>query len=157
MQEYKNHEVASASIFPVDNRKSLDIMHGVMQIHVKLTQFDITENQTAVLADGIADLTGNILRYAEKENPEVHHEIVFEETRIVLKRKADISSVTCLLPDRKGKSRVHSSYGIMELDAILQQYSREADRWTVQYQILDQEGKAVTSQKLVWELKGVHE
>lgn len=128
-----------------------------MEIHVKLTQFDITRKEITVLADGIADLNGDRLSYTEKENPSIRHEIIFEENQIVLKRLADISSETCLLPDRKGTASVNSPFGVMELDTVLKRWSRDSERWMVEYQILDDSGNAVTNQQLVWELKGVKE
>ena len=132
-------------------------MLWVMEIHVKLTQFDIVRKDIAVLADGAADLNGNTLCYTEKENPSIRHEIRFDENQIVLKRLADISSETCLLPDRKGTARVDSPFGVMELETVLSRWSKDGDRWMVEYQILDDSGDAVTSQQLVWELKGVRE
>ena len=87
-------------------------------------------------------------------NPSVRHEIAFEKDQIILERHADIKSKTILPLDGRGKSRIISPYGIMELETEIEEYYQNDEVWMVQYSIFE-DGREVTHQRLVWQLKGV--
>lgn len=127
-----------------------------MMIHVLLTQYDLLEGTETVVAEGIGDLSGDTLVYREKAEPFYFHEVFFSDRRITLERKADIRSVTELVPMGKGRSTVYSPFGKMELTTVLNGWSREEDRWMAEYKVLSGDD-TVLHQRLVWELKGAAE
>ena len=125
-----------------------------MEIRIRLTQYDYDEKKTTVLADGKGFLLNDTLTYQELDNPSVRHEVAFGKDQIVLERHADIKSRTILPLDGKGESRIISPYGIMELETEIEEYYQDDEVWMVQYSIFE-DGREVTHQRLVWELKGV--
>ncbi len=127
-----------------------------MMIDVTLTQFDMLEGTRTVVADGPGTLDGDTLVYHERGDEKIVHEVIFLDDEIVLKRKGGFGSVTHLYPDRKGTSRAHSPYGIMELDTVMIRRDRQDDTWTVEYMITAN-GETLTHQTLVWEMKGAAE
>lgn len=126
-----------------------------MEIRIRLTSYDLMNHQTAVLADGVGVLLGDTLFYSEKDHPDIRHEIAFQKDRILLKRNAEIQSETRLpYSGESGMSRITSLYGVMELEARLDDSFRSEQMWMAEYRILENE-EVITHQKLVWELKGV--
>ncbi|MBE6121851.1 MAG: hypothetical protein E7190_03975 [Erysipelotrichaceae bacterium] len=127
-----------------------------MMIHVLLTQYDLLEGTGTVIAEGSGNLSGDTLIYREKAEPFYFHEVNFTDRKITLERKAEIRSVTELVPMGKGTSTVHSPFGKMELTTVLNGWSRQEDTWMVEYKVLSGD-ETVLHQRLVWELKGAAE
>lgn len=125
-----------------------------MEIFVQLVQEDIVSHEKIVLADGKASYLDRVLTYTEKDNPNVKHEISFFNDYVILKRYADIKSETYLRLNKRGVAKITSEYGEMKFSTYLQDYQCEEDRITIRYCIY-QGNEVVTSQILVWILKGL--
>jgi hypothetical protein len=127
-----------------------------MMIHISLTQLDMLEGKETLLADGTGDLKGDKLVYRELEAPGYLHEVTFTDREIVLKRKAEITSITKLTPMRPSESVVESPFGVMRLETRLNSWLKNDDCWSVEYQVLSG-SDIVLHQRLTWNIKGAAE
>lgn len=122
-----------------------------MELNVELVCLDLLSGKENTIADGKGILSDRTLSYAEKENPHCLHRVTFSEEKIILKRSAEFSSETVLPVTGKGQAVVHSPYGDMVLDAVLEEFIREDDLWMAEYRIVSGD-QTVTRQRLTWKL-----
>ena len=125
-----------------------------MECNVTLKKIDLLTGEETILSQGTGHLNGTCLTYLEQEDPNIRHEITFEENHVFLKRFADTLSETDLRLKEYSMARVLSAYGTMLLETYLEEYARLEDSFSIIYQVL-QEGNIVTRQQLIWSLKGV--
>lgn len=125
-----------------------------MELNVELIRIDLLSGTTTIIADGRAILVGSTLSYAEKDDIHCLHRVTFGKDCITLKRSGEYGSETVLMPHKKGKAVVHSPYGDMVMDTILDDFLQNDGLWMAEYRILS-EGGIVTRQRLMWKLKGL--
>lgn len=123
-----------------------------MKVRVRLEQYDLIEKTNQVLVETSALFKENTLVYFEEDGKH-KHEIAFGKEEITLIRKGnDFSSETRLPLCGMGKAKVHSPYGTMVMPTKLVRWERRQNRWTVEYQLL-QETNVVTHMRMVWDIQ----
>ena len=127
-----------------------------MTLHVRLTQYDLMEDQKAVIAEGNASLEENCLTYWEDPEQTVFHRIVFGQEEIRIERTADIRSVTRLCFGKKGLTQVFSPYGELRFETELLDYAYNASYRSVEYRVF-QGMNEVSHQRMVWELEEIQD
>ena len=120
-----------------------------MRVRIRLERTDLENGVTEEIADTPALMRSDCLTYFEKKNGAKHEDVFGEE--IVLKRNADISSETVLKKEGIGECAVHSPYGTMKMDTILEAYEKSSNKWIVEYRILSGQ-ETVSHQKLEWKI-----
>ncbi len=125
-----------------------------MKIWVQLIRKDLLEKTEEILADCNAIYKDQTLIYKEKDDDKSLHEIHWKEDEILILRKSEFKTEVHLNKIGKGIAKVHSQFGVMELETNLIQYDQNDDRWMIEYQIISQDD-VVTHQQFIWILKGV--
>lgn len=127
-----------------------------MEIWVTLKQVDLFTNIETLLADGIGHFHKGTLIYPEKENSKIYQKVHFMDDRVVMIRKSDYRSMVQLLNKRRGRARIVSQYGVMELDTELLSYVQSEEICVVEYKVYT--GKdVVLHQKLEWKFSGIND
>ncbi len=127
-----------------------------MRVKIVCTKFDLLDHTSEVLCDAQGILRNDTLIYKENSEENALHEITFSEDELILKRKAEITSETHLLRGAKGKAKVFSPYGLMEMETFTMALEKNDELWSAEYKILNG-SEAVTYQKLVWQIRGINE
>lgn len=122
-----------------------------MRVKVTLMQYNLTDHEEKMIADGSAILEKNTLKYKELEEDALHF-VKFEDDTVTLERRCEISSVTVLNKDAPGKAIVKSPFGDMDLQTKTTRIEKKYDEWIVEYGIFS-ENNEIFQQRLVWKIK----
>lgn len=117
-----------------------------------LTRYDEETPRGTVILEGRCHWGKDEIRY-EEELTGGKNIIHFDEAGIMLRRIAEIETVTELVSNRTGTSVITSAFGDMELTAELIRYETEENRVLAEYRLLQGED-VVLWQTLEWKRKG---
>ncbi|MCR5371992.1 MAG: hypothetical protein K6E41_00825 [Solobacterium sp.] len=123
-----------------------------MALYVRLTQYDLMENQEKVIARGEARWKDDQLFYWEDPEHTIMHHIRFGKDSIIIGRSADVRSMTKLYFGKAGSAQVFSEYGMMQFETELIEYIYNADCRSVEYKVY-LGSEPVSHQRMVWELE----
>lgn len=124
-----------------------------MQIHVLLEKEDLLTGEKEILADGKAIYRENALSYFE-DAEKVKNELQILEDAFVLKRCADIESITHLNHQGYGETLVRSPFGDFSIVNELVSFERNDEKISVEYRLLEEE-EIQSHIRLTWHLKGL--
>lgn len=120
-------------------------------MQVTLIQKDLLEHTEVIVAKGNAKQIGEYLVYKEKEEG-ILHKVAFSENGVEVIRKADYESRIHLTSEGNSVIEIHSPYGVMKMDAVVESYRHVFNRYEVTYRIV--QGKdTVTHQTMTWILE----
>ena len=105
------------------------------------------------MADTSGDLSDETLTYLENGATPAECSVFFTHGHVCLRRQADIRSETELFDDQRGRAKVQSPWGVMELETRMIDQMIDEDRWFLEYEVLAGD-EVVTHQKLIFEFEG---